>query len=334
MSAPKTITVTGTNIGRGPARYIEGHKDSVPTQDDIEPYWDEINAAIENLLDEPNEYSAVGYYAGWGYKPSNSGYDWVIGYGRGKLELVFDLTGIKDKVTSKNAASVKLHFTTRDGMPFVPENLRVWMDYFGVELVPAYLCYTEDPTWSSYTELGQIPYDTEVTVDLDTSILDEDSFTFYIRSKLDIDNPHPQPCPTVGVEARATVIDCYLEIEYNEANFSAEPTKGKYPLTVNFTDLSTDTPTSWLWDFGDGTTSTEQNPIHTYNTCGSFTVKLTVNYTVGSDTKTKTDYITTISRDVAGKRVLTRPRQLSAVRYLSSVRTLDVVRDPDVVRQL
>jgi len=50
------------------------------------------------------------------------------------------------------------------------------------------------------------------------------------------------------------------------ADFSAEPTTGKVPLTVNFTDQSTDSITSWEWAFGDdNATSTEQNPSHVYN---------------------------------------------------------------------
>ncbi|MBS1600317.1 MAG: PKD domain-containing protein [Bacteroidetes bacterium] len=48
----------------------------------------------------------------------------------------------------------------------------------------------------------------------------------------------------------------------------------KPPLTVNFQDQSTGA-TSWLWDFGDGTTSTLQNPSHTYTTFGQFNVRLT-----------------------------------------------------------
>lgn len=55
-------------------------------------------------------------------------------------------------------------------------------------------------------------------------------------------------------------------------------------LTVQFTDASTNTPTSWLWDFGDGNTSTAQNPNHTYAASGTYTVCLTATSSCGSNT--------------------------------------------------
>ncbi|HEV2436620.1 MAG TPA: PKD domain-containing protein [Verrucomicrobiae bacterium] len=60
------------------------------------------------------------------------------------------------------------------------------------------------------------------------------------------------------------------------ASFSANPTSGQAPLTVQFTDTSSGGPTSWNWNFGDGTTSTTQNPSHTFSNTGNFTVTLTV----------------------------------------------------------
>jgi serine protease len=76
------------------------------------------------------------------------------------------------------------------------------------------------------------------------------------------------------------------------AAFSGTPTSGTYPLTVTFTDASTYTPTSWSWDFGDGSTSTVQNPSHIYTAAGTFTVALTATNAYGSNTLTKTGYIT------------------------------------------
>ncbi|HGY55724.1 MAG TPA: PKD domain-containing protein [Caldithrix abyssi] len=76
------------------------------------------------------------------------------------------------------------------------------------------------------------------------------------------------------------------------ADFVGDPTSGTAPLTVNFTDQSTNNPTSWSWDFGDGGTSTQQNPSHEYTAAGTYTVSLTATNADGSDTNTKTDYIT------------------------------------------
>lgn len=65
-------------------------------------------------------------------------------------------------------------------------------------------------------------------------------------------------------------------------------TQDKYfgitPLTVRFTDRSRDNPTEYLWNFGDGCTSTEQNPIHTYASAGVYTVHLKVSNPYGSNT--------------------------------------------------
>ena len=72
------------------------------------------------------------------------------------------------------------------------------------------------------------------------------------------------------------------------ADFSNSPFFGIAPLEVDFTDSSTGSPTSWSWDFGDGSTSTDQNPTHTYDTAGSYNVTLTVSNSYGADEKIKT----------------------------------------------
>ncbi|HEX6941578.1 MAG TPA: PKD domain-containing protein, partial [Gemmatimonadaceae bacterium] len=76
------------------------------------------------------------------------------------------------------------------------------------------------------------------------------------------------------------------------ANFTGAPTSGTAPLNVNFTDTSTGSPTSWSWTFGDGGTSTAQNPSHVYNAGGTYTVALTATNACGSNTNTKTGYVT------------------------------------------
>lgn len=74
--------------------------------------------------------------------------------------------------------------------------------------------------------------------------------------------------------------------------FSGTPLSGDAPLSVSFTDESTGTPTAWLWDFGDGHLSGEQNHTHVYDDAGTYTVSLKVTNLGGFDTETKIDYIT------------------------------------------
>lgn len=75
------------------------------------------------------------------------------------------------------------------------------------------------------------------------------------------------------------------------AAFTGTPTTGGAPLEVAFTDLSTGTPTEWLWSFGDGNLSAEQNPTHVYDLPGTYTVNLKATNAGGFDTEQKDDYI-------------------------------------------
>jgi FOG: PKD repeat len=75
------------------------------------------------------------------------------------------------------------------------------------------------------------------------------------------------------------------------ADFTADKTTGPSPLAVKFTDKSLGNPTKYAWDFGDGGTSSEKNPSHTYTGTGTYTVKLTVSNEFGNDTKTSTSFI-------------------------------------------
>jgi PKD repeat protein len=77
------------------------------------------------------------------------------------------------------------------------------------------------------------------------------------------------------------------------ANFTARPTSGTVPLTVQFTDRTAGSPVSWEWDFdNDGVTdSAEQNPEYTYETEGTYSVKLAVSNGTDTDDELKSDYI-------------------------------------------
>lgn len=95
---------------------------------------------------------------------------------------------------------------------------------------------------------------------------------------------------SVGTTSTQTIITA---VGSPVANFMVGPDSSPdisatAPFTLAFTDQSTGSPTSWLWDFGDGTTSSNRNPSHTYSTLGDFTVSLLATNAAGSNTATVT----------------------------------------------
>ena len=85
-------------------------------------------------------------------------------------------------------------------------------------------------------------------------------------------------------------VACFAQVPV--ANFTAAQTEGCAPVVINFQDLSTGNPSSWQWNFGNGSTSTLQNPSTTYFTPGTYTVTLTATNGSGSNTLTRTGFVT------------------------------------------
>ncbi|MEJ7683268.1 MAG: PKD domain-containing protein [Segetibacter sp.] len=75
------------------------------------------------------------------------------------------------------------------------------------------------------------------------------------------------------------------------ADFLATPLSGCPPMVINFKDNSTGNPTSWKWDFGNGSFSNIQNPIATFNNAGSYNIKLVIKNGRGIDSLIKSQYI-------------------------------------------
>ena len=73
--------------------------------------------------------------------------------------------------------------------------------------------------------------------------------------------------------------------------FTMDKTFGSSPMTVQFSDMSFRSPSSWEWDFDDGETSTLQNPTHTYNMPGTYSVSLTVKNSIGESTTSRRVYV-------------------------------------------
>jgi len=83
---------------------------------------------------------------------------------------------------------------------------------------------------------------------------------------------------------KASYISVIAAVRPPVAWFTQDIYLGRAPLTVHFTDRSLNSPTSWNWQFGDGATSTEKNPAHTYTSPGIYIIRERVTNAAGSDT--------------------------------------------------
>jgi PKD repeat protein len=109
-------------------------------------------------------------------------------------------------------------------------------------------------------------------------------------------NAVPTPCETFSYGEVEDYLVTFATPQPPVADFSGTPTSVVEGGAVQFTDLSTNSPTSWSWTFTGGTpaTSTAQNPNVTYATPGTYSVSLTATNSAGSDVETKTNYITVL----------------------------------------
>ena len=76
-------------------------------------------------------------------------------------------------------------------------------------------------------------------------------------------------------------------------------TDGCGSLVVEFQDLSTGNPNSWLWDLGNGNTSSQKNPIAVYSLPGLYNVSLTVSDGITYDTKTEISFVSVFLPHIA-----------------------------------
>jgi len=111
------------------------------------------------------------------------------------------------------------------------------------------------------------------------------SFTFRSPGTYDIRLTVTGPAGSDD-EVKAGYITVLEPVFRPVARFAQDRNIGNAPLTVHFTDRSLNNPASYVWQFGDGSTSGEENPSHTYTRPGVYLVRLRVSNSTGSDTAT------------------------------------------------
>lgn len=163
-----------------------------------------------------------------------------------------------------------------------PHNVKVWIDYNNNGIFDP---VTELAFSSASTTIATGSISIPITAVLDTALR--------MRVSADFDgNAIPTPCGTLQYgQAEDYSVTIIANTNPPVANFVAQPTISCDGI-VAFTDNSTNTPTTWLWNFGDGTTSNVNNPTHTYLAGGTYTVILSASNTFGSNAIVKNNYIT------------------------------------------
>ncbi|APH38533.1 hypothetical protein BHR79_02865 [Methanohalophilus halophilus] len=176
----------------------------------------------------------------------------------------------------------------------VYRNLNIWTGSRVYEDVieDATISFSVNKTWLDENDVDSanirlMRYTTEWT-ELPTTVTEEDEDKVYYTAN------------TEGFSNFAIVADTtsapVTEPVDTEAEFTATPVEGQSPLEVKFT-FESDNADSWLWEFGDGNTSNQQNPTHTYEESGTYTVVLTVEGEGGVDVVEKTDLITVAAQE-------------------------------------
>lgn len=133
-----------------------------------------------------------------------------------------------------------------------------------------------------------------------------------------------------GAESKTVTKYHYIIVDEEpanyKANFVAEYASGTAPFNAKFYDQTEGGATEWLWDFGDGTTSTEKHPVHLYRECGSYTVSLFVKKDGLESKTTKQRYISVHRGNLSGLYV---KDEIELIDTTANVMAVDLVRNAD-----
>ena len=183
-----------------------------------------------------------------------------------------DFTCLKICLIQGNSASVSL--TPGFNGSSYTEYWKIWIDYNGDNDF-------EDAGEEVFSGSGSSIVTGNFTVPASTIIGDT-------RMRVSMSySTHPPKCGSFNYgEVEDYTVNIAADNQAPAADFVGSPTSGQAPLIVKFTNQSTNSPTSWSWDFGDGGSSTAQSPVYTYTAGGDYTVTLTVTNAYGADTMT------------------------------------------------
>jgi PKD repeat protein len=156
------------------------------------------------------------------------------------------------------------------------------------------LTLTKMTGWRSIANAGSLPTWTAFSPLSGSSTFQEGTALLAAPYNVDFNgSPHRNPMDMGALAGSGGVVAPV-------AAFSCTPLTGTAPLAITCSDASTNSPTAWSWTFGDSGTSTSRNPTHSYSAAGTYTIALTASNSGGSNTLTKTGYVTVSSGGSSG----------------------------------
>ena len=217
----------------------------------------------------------------------NQSYEYISGVGVGDLNHTSGASGYSD-FTAYTAnltagASVGVTLTPGFASSSYTEYWKIWIDY------------NEDGDFEDSGEEVFSGSGSSTVTGSFTVPSSADGVTTRMRVSMKYGGA-PTSCETFtyGEVEDYTVDISAASVNPPVAEFTCSDTSIEVGDSVTFTDQSSNNPTAWSWTFSGGTpsSSSAQNPTITYNTAGTYNVSLTASNSAGSDTETKTNYIT------------------------------------------
>jgi len=291
LDVAETTIVAGTSSQTGVNRWGDYSMMSVdPTNDSTFWYTNEYSGGGWNWLTRVASFNfpASAEITYCNSSGSNTSSEWINSL---TLGTYVNNSGNNSGYGDFTLTPVELISGTSHGISMLPgfsgrsrsEYWRVWIDYN----MDGDFADSGEQVFASNAQKGTV----SGTINIPVGLSGETRMRVSMKY-----NSAPGPCElyTYG-EVEDYTLSLSLPIPQPPvANFSGSPTSLVIGGSVQFTDLSTNDPTSWSWTFEGGTpaTSASQNPAVTYNTAGTFAVTLTVTNVEGSDTKFVDNYIT------------------------------------------